>query len=127
MMARERVRVMQYLRFASPRRVKRSGMEVVMEIGIERNGSTLEIKLTDRLDTVTSPQLEEKLKEELEGVTNLQFNFAELEYISSAGLRVLLTASKRMKKQGKMEIRNVNEEVMEVFIITGFADILTIL
>lgn len=98
-----------------------------MEIGIERNGSTLEIKLTDRLDTVTSPQLEEKLKEELEGVTNLQFNFAELEYISSAGLRVLLTASKRMKKQGKMEIRNVNEEVMEVFIITGFADILTIL
>ena len=115
------------LKFASPRRVKRSGMEVVMEIGIERNGSTLEIKLTDRLDTVTSPQLEEKLKEELEGVTNLQFNFAELEYISSAGLRVLLTASKRMKKQGKMEIRNVNEEVMEVFIITGFADILTIL
>lgn len=98
-----------------------------MEIGIERNGSTLEIKLTDRLDTVTSPQLEEKLREELEGVTNLQFNFAELEYISSAGLRVLLTASKRMKKQGKMEIRNVNEEVMEVFIITGFADILTIL
>lgn len=98
-----------------------------MEIGIERNGSTLEIKLTDRLDTVTSPQLEEKLKEELEGVTNLQFDFAELEYISSAGLRVLLTASKRMKKQGKMEIRNVNEEVMEVFIITGFADILTIL
>lgn len=98
-----------------------------MEIGIERNKSTLEIKLTDRLDTVTSPQLEEKLKEELEGVTNLQLDFAELEYISSAGLRVLLTASKRMKKQGKMEIRNVNEEVMEVFTITGFADILTIL
>ncbi|MDE5678952.1 MAG: STAS domain-containing protein [Lachnospiraceae bacterium] len=98
-----------------------------MEIGIERNKSTLEIKLTDRLDTVTSPQLEEKLKEELEGVTNLQLDLAELEYISSAGLRVLLTASKRMKKQGKMEIRNVNEEVMEVFTITGFADILTIL
>lgn len=98
-----------------------------MEIGTERNGSTLEIKLTERLDTVTSPQLEEKLKEELEGITNLQFDFAELEYISSAGLRVLLTASKKMKKQGKMEIRNVNEEVMEVFTITGFADILTIL
>ncbi|MDE5803115.1 MAG: STAS domain-containing protein [Lachnospiraceae bacterium] len=98
-----------------------------MEIGIERNGNTLEIKLTDRLDTVTSPQLEEKLKKELEGVTNLQFDFAELEYISSAGLRVLLTASKKMKKQGKMEIHNVNEEVMEVFTITGFADILTIL
>ena len=98
-----------------------------MEIGIERNGNTLEIKLTDRLDTVTSPQLEEKLKKELEGVTNLQFDFAELEYVSSAGLRVLLTASKKMKKQGKMEIHNVNEEVMEVFTITGFADILTIL
>ena len=98
-----------------------------MEIGIERNGNTLEIKLTDRLDTVTSPQLEEKLREELEGVTNLQFDFAELEYVSSAGLRVLLTASKKMKKQGKMEIHNVNEEVMEVFTITGFADILTIL
>ncbi|MDE6063462.1 MAG: STAS domain-containing protein [Lachnospiraceae bacterium] len=98
-----------------------------MEIGIERNGNTLEIKLTDRLDTVTSPQLEEKLKKELEGVTNLQFDFAELEYVSSAGLRVLLKASKKMKKQGKMEIHNVNEEVMEVFTITGFADILTIL
>lgn len=98
-----------------------------MEIGTERNGSTLEIKLTERLDTVTSPQLEEKLKEELEGITNLQFDFAELEYISSAGLRVLLTASKKMKKQGKMEIRNVNEEVMEVFTITGFGEILTIL
>ena len=70
-----------------------------MEIGIEKNGNTLEIKLTDRLDTVTSPQLEEKLREELEGVTNLQFDFAELEYVSSAGLRVLLTASKKMKKQ----------------------------
>ena len=98
-----------------------------MEIGIERNGNTLEIKLTDRLDTVTSPQLEEKLKKELEGVTNLQFDFAELEYVSSAGLRVLLTASKKMKKQGKMEIHTVNEEVMEVYTITGFADILTML
>ncbi|MBD5479851.1 MAG: STAS domain-containing protein [Lachnospiraceae bacterium] len=96
-------------------------------MGIEKNGNTLEIKLTDRLDTVTSPQLEEKLKKELEGVTELRFDFAELEYISSAGLRVLLTASKKMKKQGKMEIHNVNEEVMEVFTITGFADILTIL
>lgn len=98
-----------------------------MEIRIEKSGNTLEIKLTGRLDTVTSPQLEEKLKKELEGVTNLQFDFAELEYISSAGLRVLLTASKKMKKQGKMEIHHVNEEVMEVFTITGFADILTIL
>ncbi len=98
-----------------------------MEIGIEKNGNTLEIKLTDRLDTVTSPQLEEKLKKELEGIAELRFDFADLEYISSAGLRVLLTASKKMKKQGKMEIYHVNEEVMEVFTITGFADILTIL
>lgn len=98
-----------------------------MEIGIEKSGNTLEIKLTDRLDTVTSPQLEEKLKKELEGVTELRFDFTELEYISSAGLRVLLAASKKMKKQGKMEIHHVNEEVMEVFTITGFSDILTIL
>ena len=87
----------------------------------------LKVKLDGRLDTVTSPQLEEKLKEELAGIVSLQFDFTGLEYISSAGLRVLLSASKRMKKQGKMEIYHANEEVMEVFTITGFADILTIL
>lgn len=87
----------------------------------------LTVEPSGRLDTVTSPQLEKKLKEELEGIASLRFDFAELAYISSAGLRVLLSVSKRMKKQGGgMEIRNVNDEVMEVFTITGFADILTI-
>ncbi len=98
-----------------------------MEIGIDKKENMLKVKLDGRLDTVTSPQLEEKLKEELAGIVSLQFDFTGLEYISSAGLRVLLSASKRMKKQGKMEIYHANEEVMEVFTITGFADILTIL
>ena len=98
-----------------------------MEIGIDKKENILMVKLDGRLDTVTSPQLEEKLKEELAGIVSLQFDFTGLEYISSAGLRVLLSASKRMKKQGKMEIYHANEEVMEVFTITGFADILTIL
>ena len=98
-----------------------------MEIGIDKKENILKVKLDARLDTVTSPQLEEKLKEELAGIVSLQFDFTGLEYISSAGLRVLLSASKRMKKQGKMEIYHANEEVMEVFTITGFADILTIL
>ncbi|MEZ3426180.1 MAG: STAS domain-containing protein [Lachnospiraceae bacterium] len=98
-----------------------------MEIGIDKKENILKVKLDGRLDTVTSPQLEEKLKEELAGIVSLQFDFTGLEYISSAGLRVLLSASKRMKKQGKMEIYHANEEVMEVFTITGFADILTIL
>lgn len=97
-----------------------------MEIGIDKKENVLKVKLDGRLDTVTSPQLEEKLKEELAGIVSLQFDFTELEYISSAGLRVLLATSKRMKKQGKMEIHHANEEVMEVFTITGFADILTI-
>ncbi len=98
-----------------------------MEIGIDKKENILKVKLDGRLDTVTSPQLEEKLKEELAGIVSLQFDFTGLEYISSAGLRVLLSASKRIKKQGKMEIYHANEEVMEVFTITGFADILTIL
>lgn len=98
-----------------------------MEIGIDKKENILKVKLDGRLDTVTSPQLEEKLKEELAGIVSLQFDFTGLEYISSADLRVLLSASKRMKKQGKMEIYHANEEVMEVFTITGFADILTIL
>ena len=98
-----------------------------MEIGIDKKENILKVKLDGRLDTVTSPQLEEKLKEELAGIVSLQFDFTGLEYISSAGLRVLLSASKRIKKKKKMEIYHANEEVMEVFTITGFADILTIL
>lgn len=90
------------------------------------NGTTLTVKLEGRLDTTTSPKLEEELKGSVDGVTCLVLDFEKLEYISSAGLRVLLSMQKIMTKQGEMHIKNVNETVMEVFEITGFADILTI-
>ena len=86
----------------------------------------LTLILTGRLDTTTAPQLETELKRSIGGVESLVLNFADLEYLSSAGLRVLLAAQKVMNKQGKMVIRNVNETISEVFEITGFSDILTI-
>lgn len=97
-----------------------------MNIRTNLEGSKLTISLDGRLDTISAPQLEGVLKETLRGVTALEMDFASLAYISSAGLRVLLSAMKLMKKQGSMIIRNVNETVMEVFEITGFADMLTI-
>ena len=89
-------------------------------------GAKLTLALEGRLDTTTAPQLEAEVKGTLGGVTELVLDFSQLEYLSSAGLRVLLTAQKIMNKQGKMVVRNVNEDVMEVFDITGFIDILTI-
>ena len=86
----------------------------------------MEIAIEGRLDTMTSPQLEEELKTSLEGITDLTFDFDKLEYISSAGLRVLLSAQKTMNKQGSMKIVHVSEPVMDVFDVTGFVDILTI-
>ena len=86
----------------------------------------LTLTLTGRLDTTTAPQLEAELKRSIGGVESLVLDFADLEYLSSAGLRVLLAAQKVMNKQGKMVIRNVNETISEVFEITGFSDILTI-
>lgn len=97
-----------------------------MTINHSKSGSTLSIALGGRLDTTTAPQLEAVLKDALEGVTELNFDFQSLEYISSAGLRVLLGAQKIMNRQGSMTIRNVSAEIMEIFEITGFADILTI-
>lgn len=91
-----------------------------------KNDNFLTLKLEGRLDTTTAPQLESELSENLDGVTELTIDFAELSYISSAGLRVLLATQKRMNKQGSMKLINVNEIVMEVFEITGFVDILTI-
>ena len=82
--------------------------------------------LEGRLDTVTAPELEKEMKASLEGVSELTMDFGKLEYISSAGLRVLLSAQKIMNKQGEMKILNVNETIMEIFEVTGFADILTI-
>ena len=90
------------------------------------NGTSLVIKVEGRLDTTTAPQLEAELKESLDGISELELDFAALEYISSAGLRVVLSAQKIMNKQGKMVVRNVNETVMDVFEVTGFVDILTI-
>ena len=89
-------------------------------------GSTMNLALEGRLDTTTAPQLEEELKRSIVGVTELNLDFAKLEYLSSAGLRVILAAQKTMNKQGKMVIRNVNETIMEVFEVTGFSDILTV-
>jgi len=90
------------------------------------NGTELTIKLTGRLDTTTAPELEAALKESYAGVEKLVLDFAGLEYLSSAGLRVLLGAQKTMNKQGEMVVKNVNETVEEIFEITGFADVLTI-
>ena len=90
------------------------------------NGTTLTLLLEGRLDTATSPELETVLKGSLDGVTELVFDFEKLEYISSAGLRVLLAAQKRMNSQGTMKVEHVGEIIMEIFEVTGFADILTI-
>ena len=97
-----------------------------MTIDKKVNGTSMEIAIEGRLDTMTSPQLEEELKTSLEGITDLTFDFEKLEYISSAGLRVLLSAQKTMNKQGSMKIVHVSEPVMDVFDVTGFVDILTI-
>ena len=97
-----------------------------MTITTSREGEKMQIVLEGRLDTTTAPQLEVELKRSISGITELIFDFAGLEYISSAGLRVLLAAQKVMNKQGSLTIRNVNSVVMEVFEITGLVDILTI-
>ena len=89
-------------------------------------GAKLTLALEGRLDTTTAPQLEAEVKGALTGVTELVLDFSQLEYLSSAGLRVILAAQKIMNKQGKMVIRHVNETILEVFEVTGFSDILTI-
>ncbi len=95
---------------------------------IEKNmcESALILRLIGRLDTTTAPQLEAELKKSISGVEKLVFDFQQLEYLSSAGLRVLLAAQKVMNKQGKMIVRDVNDTIMEIFEVTGFSDILTI-
>lgn len=97
-----------------------------MIINKSSNEGKLIIALEGRLDTTTAPQLEAELKTSLNNNTVLEFDFSGLEYISSAGLRVILAAQKVMNKQGQMIIKNVNGTIMEVFEITGFVDILTI-
>ena len=97
-----------------------------MNITKNLNGTALEIAREGRLDTMTAPELEAELNKSLGGADSLTLDFGKLDYISSAGLRVLLTAHKAMAAKGGMKICNVNEVVQEVFEVTGFADILTI-
>lgn len=97
-----------------------------MNLNIVKEKTTLTIALEGRLDTTTAPQLEASLKQNIGSCETLVLDFAQLAYISSAGLRVLLAAQKVMNKQGKMVIKHVNETIMEIFEITGFSDILTI-
>ena len=96
-----------------------------MDIERINQGSARILKLNGRLDTLTAPQLDAQT-EKLYGVTDLVLDFADVAYISSAGLRVLLKAQKVMNRQGSMKLIHVNEEVAEVFDITGFSDILTV-
>lgn len=97
-----------------------------MEITKSIQDQSATLGLVGRLDTITAPRLEEELKEILSNVTELVLDFEKLEYISSAGLRVLLSAQKVMSRQGSMRFIHVNEAVMEIFEVTGFSDILTI-
>ena len=97
-----------------------------MTIEIKRNTEETIIKLVGRLDTTTAPALDKTINEDIADTKNLILDVKELEYISSAGLRVLLAAQKKMQKIGSMKVTNVREEVMEVFEMTGFADILVI-
>ena len=97
-----------------------------MTINKQQNGSVLTIAVQGRLDTTTAPDLEKEIKTDLDGVTELIMDFEKLDYISSAGLRVLLSAQKTMNKQGSMKVIHVSDLVMEVFEVTGFTDILTI-
>jgi anti-sigma B factor antagonist len=97
-----------------------------MTINKTQNGKDLTLALEGRLDTMTAPSLEAELTEDLKEAETLTLDFSKLEYISSAGLRVLLSAHKVMSAKGGMKVTNVNEIVREVFEVTGFADILTI-
>ena len=98
----------------------------MMNIIKKQSDDRLTIALEGRMDIVTAPDLERELKNSLDGVTELVFDLAKLVYISSAGLRVLLMAQKRMNKQGSMKVIHVNEMIMEVFVNMGFSDIMTI-
>ena len=97
-----------------------------MTIDKNLEGTKLTLAVAGRLDTTTAPMLSEELEASLDSVEELALDFNDLDYISSAGLRVLLSAQKRMNKQGRMYLTGVNDAIMEVFEVTGFADILTI-
>ena len=98
----------------------------MLDIKKTLEAGSLNVVLDGRLDTTTAPELEQQIKEDIEGVKELTFDMEKLDYISSAGLRVLHSAQKIMSKQGSMIVKNVSEEVKEIFEVTGFSDILTI-
>ena len=98
----------------------------MLNIYKDANGSELTIRMEGRLDTTTSPVLESEMKSSLDGVENLILDLKDLQYISSAGLRVLLSAQKTMNRQGSMIVRNASADIKEIFDVTGFSDILTI-
>ena len=97
-----------------------------MTISKSNENGKLTVAVEGRLDTTTAPELENELKTSLDGVTEFVLDFADLSYISSAGLRVILSAQKQMNKQGSMKVVNVGPEIKEIFDVTGFTDILTI-
>ena len=91
-----------------------------------KQDSHLTLKVAGRVDTITAPDFEKEIRENIDGITKLSIDIADVAYISSAGLRVLLSAQKIMNKQGEMEILNVQDAIKEIFDVTGFSDILTI-
>ena len=97
-----------------------------MTINKKQNGNSVIYSVEGRLETTTAPELESVLKQELDGVADLTFDFEKLDYISSAGLRVILFAQKKMNTQGTMKVINANEIVKEIFEVTGFTDIITV-
>lgn len=97
-----------------------------MTVDINKNEDQMQVTVEGRVDTTTAPELEKKIDENLEGIKNLTLDLAKLEYISSAGLRVLLKEQKTMSKIGRMVLKNVNDDVMEVLTITGFVSIMNI-
>ena len=97
-----------------------------MNINKLPEGEKLTVSISGRLDTSTAPELENELKASYDGVKELVLDLSTLEYISSAGLRVLLSAQKTMSKQGSMTVKGANPDIMEIFEVTGFSDILNI-
>lgn len=97
-----------------------------MEIIVNKNGTELTVCPVGKLDTATSPQLQAAIDENISGVTDLTFDLKKLAYLSSAGLRVLMSAQKTMNKQGNMRLSNVNEDIMDIMDMTGLTDVFTI-
>jgi anti-sigma B factor antagonist len=103
-----------------------TGGNNMLNINSSKDGSKLTLALEGRLDTTTAPELEQSIENNLEDTAELVFDLASLEYISSAGLRVLLAAQKKMNKKGSMVIMNANSDIKDIFDVTGFSDIFTI-